>query len=323
MTKLNIISERNYQHWPSYHVVYEWEDILAQQGFNLVLQKNGLFNKAYRRINRILRNKAKSEFKVNGKEYNIRWVMNAGGYKEYAKINTIPIFLDFPVNMVNEITNATDKLPFFWVTCMDIYEKLKKTGANNAYFIPLSISDKYWTGVIPKKTVDVVQVGRKNPKLHEYMLKYCKKRPEIEYVYQSEDGQLAYISTIRGNLGKFDHREEYLQLLSSSRISLVSSPGKDSSRDFGGIDFITPRFYESAVYYCHMIGRYTKNKESRYIGINKVCPCVENYTEFETILEHYLNKKLFDEKELFDEFIKMNVTTERGKSIMKIIRKYS
>lgn len=151
-------------------------------------------------------------------------------------------------------------------------------------------------------------------------LEYCKKRCGTEYVYQTEDGSLTYVSTTRGNLGKFDHREEYFQLMSSCRVSLVSSPGIDHFRDFGGIDFITPRFYESAVNYCYMIGRYTDNEESRSIGITNVCPCIENYSEFETLLENYLNKKTFEPKEVFDEFIKMNVTSERAKMIMETVK---
>lgn len=321
MSKINIVSERSYHHWPSYYVVYEWEDILAQQGFSLVVRSNDLFHKVYRRVNRILRNRIKPQFNVNGKKYNIRWIMNARGYKEYTETNTIPIFLDFPADMVSEIRRATAKLPFYWVTCMDIYEKLIETGSENVHFIPLSISDKYWTGMVPKKSIDVIQFGRKNSKLHEYMLEYCKKRPGTEYVYQTEDGSLTYVSTTRGNLGRFDQREEYFQMMSSCRVSLVSSPGKDNSRDFGGIDFITPRFYESAVNYCYMIGRYTDNEESRATGINNVCPCIENYSEFETILEAYLNKKSFEQKDVFDAFIKMNVTSERAKMIMETVKR--
>lgn len=320
MSKINIVSERSYRHWPSYHVVYEWEDILAQQGINLVIRSNDLFHKVYRRVNRILRNRIKPQFSVKGKKYNIRWIMNARGYKEYTETNSVPIFLDFPVDMVSEINQATAKLPFYWVTCMDIYEKLIEAGSENVHFIPLSISDKYRTGRVPEKSIDVIQFGRKNPKLHEYMLEYCKEKPGTEYVYQTEDGSLTYVSTTRGNLGKFDRREEYFQMMSACRVSLVSSPGMDNSRDFGGIDFITPRFYESAVNYCYMIGRYTDNEEARVIGINRLCPCIENYSEFKTILESYLCKKTFEQKDVFDVFINMNVTSERARMIMEIVR---
>lgn len=107
----------------------------------------------------------------------------------------------------------------------------------------------------------MIQFGRKNPVLHSYMLKYCKLYPNVEYVYQTSDGSLTYTSTTRGNIGKFDNRPEYMQMIAKSKVSLVSTLGIDKSKNMGGIDFFTPRFYESAAYYCHLIGRYTMNDE--------------------------------------------------------------
>lgn len=319
MSKINVVSERIYRHWPSYHVVYEWEDVFSKNGFQLVLRNNSLFNKISRKVNRFIREKTVRTFRTNGKEYNFRWIMNAKGYKEYTELNTIPIFLDFPINMVEEIRKATKELPFFWVTCLDVYEALRQAGSNNVHFIPLSISDKYYTRTVPLKTCDVIQFGRKNSKLHEYMLKYCTKKPGTEYVYQTGDGSLSYESTTRGNLGRFDNREEYFQMLASCRVSLVSSPGKDNSRDFGGIDFITPRFYESAVNYCHMIGRYTNNTEAQIIGIDKICPCVDTYEQFEEFMDAYLDESDFKDKEAFDRFLTNNVTSVRVQEVMGIV----
>ena len=97
------------------------------------------------------------------------------------------------------------------------------------------------------------------------MMEYVAEHPDVEYVYQSNNGSLTYISTTRGNLGKFDKRNEYVELLKSCRISLVSTPGMDKSRtDFGNVDFFTPRFFESAAFYCHMLGRYIENKEADF-----------------------------------------------------------
>ena len=65
-----------------------------------------------------------------------------------------------------------------------VYKELKKRNCRNVFFFPLSISDKYVSGNINSKTIDVIQFGRKNRKLHEYMLRICKKNPDIEYIYQ-------------------------------------------------------------------------------------------------------------------------------------------
>lgn len=318
---MNIISERNYCLWPSYHVIYEWEDIFAQNGFNLVVCKNGLPDRTVRRIRNYIKEKLGGTFRYNGRTYNFRWILDAKVYRRYTGLNTIPIFLDFPVHMVEEINRVTKELPFYWVTCHDIYLKLKECGSKNVLFIPLSISDKYFTGIVPEKKIDVIQFGRKNSKLHEYMMEYCRRNPETEYVYQTENGSLTYESTIRGNVGKFDTRKEYFQMISSCRVSLVSSPGMDNSRDFGGIDFITPRFYESAANYCYMIGRYADNQEAKSIGIDRVCPNVSSYEEFERLMGSYLNSEGFTQKEAFDQFLRENVTSARIKSMAEEMKK--
>ena len=36
----------------------------------------------------------------------------------------------------------------------------------------------------PEKSIDIMQLGRKNEVLHKFALKLTKKYPEIEYVYQ-------------------------------------------------------------------------------------------------------------------------------------------
>lgn len=152
------------------------------------------------------------------------------------------------------------------------------------------------------------------------MLEYCKRNPEVEYVYQSSGTELSYVSTRRGSLGEFKKRESYLQLLSSCRVSLVSSLGKDASKDFGGIDFITPRFYESAVNYCHMIGRYTDNEEAERIGIKEVCPCVDTFGQFAEFMNRYLREDKFLEKAAFDNFCGRHVTSARVQEILQIIK---
>lgn len=322
MANIGCISERLHQHWPSYFVVYEWEDVFAQNGIKIKCQSrlSAFINKVMNKVFKGKLNNGKVKyFRYNKKQVDFVWVMNAASYKKFAKKGYVPIFLDFAVNMVDEICQATKYLPFYFVTCLDIYNILKSKGSENVYYIPLSISDKYFTESVPEKSVDVIQFGRKNSILHEYMMRYCNDHPQVEYVYQSGDGSLTYESTTRGNIGRFDKRKDYFDLMASCRVSLVSSPGKDSSRDFGGIDFITPRFYESAINYCYMLGRYTENEESKLIGIDKVCPHIESYDEFEKNMDMYLKDKDFSKTYEYKEFIKNNVTSKRLEEIVRVV----
>lgn len=326
MNNLKILSQRAYQHWASYDIVYEWEDIFAQYGFEIdAIKEKNIFkirkikyigdfaSKVYKYI----LNPGVSKFKSDCSSF--IWIMDASEYKYYCNMNAIPIFLDFPERMVREICNATERIPCYWVTCLDIYNKLLECGSKNVLYFPLSISDIYVKDSVPQKYHDVIQLGRKNPVLHKYMLEYCERHPRVEYIYQTEDGSLTYYSTIKGNIGKLDTRDSYMKLMSKCKVSLVSSPGKDNSRNFGNIDFITPRFYESAISYCYMLGRYTPNKETRMLGLSSVCRNVETYDEFEKELTEYLNSETFLKKIDYDDFIAKNVTSKRVKSILASI----
>lgn len=320
---VSIITERAYQNWPSWDVVYEWEDQLSKE-LNIPIKNMysccGNIRKKIRKIKRKL-NIAQSRFHVeNKKDIKLVWIMDAKILKEYTYQNFVPIFLDFSVESVEEVIEATRNLPFFWVTSKGIFDVLVSKGVNNVHFIPLSISDKYYVKKVPQKSIDVIQFGRKNKVLHEYMLNYAKTNSHVEYVYQSEDGSLTYTSTTRGNIGKFDNRQEYMELMSKCRVSLVSSPAVDKGKNFGGVDFITPRFYESAVHYCHMIGRYTDNEEAEIIKLGDICKNIHNQEEFDNCLNSMLkeeNNVVFD---AYNQFLEKNVTSKRAEEMKSVLK---
>lgn len=141
---IKIMTERSYQHWPSWDVVYEWEDIMVDVlSAELVDLHVGFLGQVGRLIRKIYRKtgiKGKFSYTEN-KPIRFVWVMDAKIYKEYTYSNCIPIFLDFSTDMIDEIVVATRDLSFFWVTSMAIYQMLK-VKARNVQFIPLSISDK-------------------------------------------------------------------------------------------------------------------------------------------------------------------------------------
>lgn len=259
-----------------------------------------------------------SRFSGEKDDWNLIWVMNSNDIGLYTYRNSIPIFLDTPVKTVDMVLKATKSLPFFWVTCMDFFRILEAHGCTNAHYMPLSISDKYITDVVPEKKIDVLQFGRKNDLLHEWMLRYCREHDNVEYVYQTGNGTLTYTSTVRGEIGRFDSRKEYMELMRSAKISLVSTPGCDENRDFGGVDFVTPRFYESAACYCQMLGRYTENEEVAQIGIKSICPNISNFEEFKRALALNLENDIDAEK--YETFCRINCTSQRVKEMLKVIQ---
>ena len=329
--KVSIISEREYNNAAYWHVVHEWEDVFSEY-FELTCISNKLIifkrklkdychNRRPNLFNKIFINS--KSFKFNGKAIKLGFVMNAKSYKLYTQKNFIPIFLDFTCSEIDKIVDATKSLPFFYVTCYALYEEILNRKCDNVRYIPLSISDKYYSAEIPEKRVDVIQFGRKNEVLHNFMLEYCSKHPEVEYVYQSDGVKLTYVSTQRGDLGSVETRKEHLQFMSECKVSLVSSPAVDGTRSFGeGIDFISPRFYESAVNYCYMLGRYTENEEANILQVSSVCENVKSYEQFESCLDAYLGVEEFSKKQEFNDFLKKNLTSERCKKIKADIECY-
>lgn len=139
---------------------------------------------------------------------------------------------------------------------------------------------------------------------------------DVDYIYQKAEKKLTYYSTKNGDLGSFDERKMYFELLAKCKVSLVSSPVIDGTRDFGrGIDFITPKFYESAVNYCYMLGRYTENEEAEMLKIASVCNNIKNYKQFEKWLDEYLVSTNFLKKQEFEDFLKNNMTRVRCETI--------
>ena len=323
---MKVYSERGYTSWASWLVLYEWEDIFARKWDTTVIPlSNGIGAKLRRHIRPIL---AKANpgrvWKYSAADpakTGVLIIMDADGYYMLPTKNIIPIYLDFSMKMIDPIIRATADLPAFFVASMDIYDEMKKRGAENVHFIPQCVSDQYYSGEVPAKDIDVIQIGRRNPVLHEYMLKYCESHPGTEYIYQSEGASLSYISTTRGDIGRFEGREGFVDMMRRSKVSLVSTPRSDGCRDvFGGADLVTARFYESAVFYCRMIGRYTQNRETDYINLSSVCPCVGSYEEFEQTLDSYLSKEISSDAEAlsaYRAFIEANLASVRAEEILR------
>lgn len=249
--KNKIITERNSTNLSFFQVTYEWEDILAKvlntdfYSIRKKLSNNKIQEYLLERLMSIF------PFKTNKSKWNIVFIMYPRLSHRYKFKSIIPIYLDVHKKWKDKIISDTRKLPIYFVTSLDLYEDIKKTESNSeCVYLPLSVSDIYYAQRIPKKSVEVVQLGRKNRILHEFMLKYCETK-DVNYIFNNNG---TYNSTKNGNIGQLSTRQEYMSLLTKARVSLVSTPAVDGDKDFGGYDFFTPRFYESAISYCYMIG---------------------------------------------------------------------
>ena len=237
--------------------------------------------------------------------------------------NCLPIYIDVWHDSIKYVAESTKNLKLFYVTSRAVYDLIKAENPDsNVRYMPLSVSDRYFSPNFEKyrhKTIDVIRIGRRDSLLHEYMLRYTNEHKDVEYVYAGTDGKYScYISTTRGNIGENASRDDFINTLASAKISLVSPPGMDRKNPQKyGINFPTPRFYESAVLGCSLIGRYPDNEEFRELNMSRYCPNITSYEQFVHELERAL---AMTPEELYaqnHDFIINSLTSKRAEQIRK------
>jgi len=332
VNSFSLLSSRNELDYFPLQVVYEWEDIVASECKvsidvdNLTIV-NAIFSKPINQfLQKIIRNTFlhsyfDSSFNYfNKNKYIISFLLNPIPLKNHYlyRRNVILILLDVFSNNIDMIPEMFDNELIF-VTNIEVLNYFKSHQIfNRLRYIPLSISDIYYDDAIPSKVIDIVQIGRQNTILHEWMLQLIANYPEIEYVYSKmESGKNVYISNIRGTLNDpTETRSDFMRFLGSAKISLVSSPGVDGGGEnrTGNFNPVTPRFYESAVKYCYMIGRFPDSPDFLLNDVKSVCERPNNYKEFEQLVLKMLSQP-FNKKSKYDTFIKKHLTSTIAKDV--------
>ena len=324
MSLSKIYSLRGFKEAPFRDIVYEWEDKLSELMGLDVISLDEKWGKSCEVYNKYLRLKKFRKLNVS-KPYGIAFVLGVYELVYIKRLNCFPIFLDlWNADFRFLLRNMGTKHPYA-VTSLDVYEKIKRLQPKSkVYYLPLMISDSWVTNEVPQKEYDVIQMGRKNEVLHQFMLRYAKEHPGTEYVYSEQgksDGNLHYVSTDGRNISDVVTRGDYKDMLCKAKISLVSSPGMDNSRKCAeDIDFPTPRFYECATQYSYMVGRYSDHKEFVVQGVDKVCPNIADYSQFEGVINKYISSDGFLLKKEYDEFIGTHVTSAWVSDLNAIIK---
>lgn len=304
-------------------VMYEWEDEIVACGFRLVCRSriSKYFWSATRKILRKNTYISQSTPRLIGggkllKVNKLAFLMFVSQFKEHYPSDIIPIFVDTRVKSFDVLVQAIKNVDIAIITNRSAWEKAKVIyPEKNLFTIPLWCSEKWRLDGMPKKKLDVLQIGRRNKLLHEWMLRHVENNPNIEYVYKLDDS-VEYFSTKKGNIGALQTREDYMKRLRETRVCLVSSPLVDSDSDF---DFITPRVYESAMSYCRMVGRFTHNDEYHEIGLGRiVCPAPD-YETFSTNVTRCLNEGMNGMMSVYSQFINDNSFDKRWKRLSEIL----
>ena len=330
---------------PGGHICWEWNDTLSEilnipirhtylstqvQAKIFIAERFPFVKKIYdfvkRSVKRMLgKNTGKNSTPVNNP---IEQDLNAplsicilmwadGQYGFIAGQNTIPICIDLVDQHLPQLVYKTSKMKLFYVTSREVYDRVRRLAPNsNVHYMPLSVPDKYYSPnfeAYRSKSIDVIQFGRCNDVLHEYMLRYSKEHPNVEYVHSENLRKFGskYVSTVRGDIGVFSERSQFIELLSHAKVSLVSSSGPD------GIHFPSPRFYESAILGCALLGRYPDNQEFTELNMRRYCPNITSYEQFCEELERALAQTPEELYAQNREFILNSLTSKRAQQIQR------
>jgi hypothetical protein len=309
-----LLSNRSSEQWPSWHIVHEWEDEISR-GLNIPLDtytfSRGKLEKlftnrfAYKlltpeKLDRILQLLDQLENKPD--KYLIYEMVVLDSFRDNitTKSNAVPIIIDLWLGKteIDRFYKTYRNNPLVIISGIAAYQMLLNDGCPlNIYNLPVSIPDKYALKqeILFEKKYDIIFAGRKNKVLWEYLQALSCKFPEIEYIYQErEQEHLYYTSNKRGRLGMFLQRHEYIDLLRASRIGIYSTPGVDEgAARTKGSDTVTPRYLEYMAAQCFVISRHTDHADSRFFEMEKICPHVETYEDFERQVIQHLNAEHF------------------------------
>jgi hypothetical protein len=298
--KINrILTDRDFQNWPSWHIVYEWENELSN-ALNIPLKnslqvKSNFIYKKFKHIdNKFFKGKLDfflTTHLITRAKFSLYFEMSIQNHKKFSNSRiVIPVIVDFwEKTNIEHFKRIYAECPLLLITSLEVLNFLKENHIKNKLIhFPMSLPSNYklMPDQIFKKEYDIVLAGRKNLVLWDYLKQYEKLHPEVEYLHQIEyDGELYYESNKRGIIGNFHTRSEYMNLIKLAKVAFYSTPGIDGGENrTNGFNPVTPRFFELLSAGCHIISRYSKNIETDYYKFETICSSVTSYADFENQL---------------------------------------
>lgn len=326
--KLDIIyTDRNFQEWPTWPLIYEWEDVIAE--------KLGLsFADSYRasvttyKLDRVLRATSRKLFGDNRiiiwldqyipkrKGFYFELLARSSFYFTGSK-NTIPVIIDFSKSTnLKLFYKAYANCKVVLIANLEAFNYLKSLNCPlNIYHFPQSISDIYQINPETKfiKHYDVIIPGRVDSVLWGYLKQYEQQFPGIEYLYREYiNEEFVYISNKTGKQYSGQSRVDYMNLLRASKTALYSTVGIDGDENrTGGFSPVTPRFLEMVSAGCQIMARYPANAETQFFELDKICVSCDTYQVFENELSRALNNSGPDLK-IYQKYLVPHYTSQRA-----------
>lgn len=332
--KLELLyTDRNFETWPTWSLIYEWEDTITEV-LNLKLADSKVASVTTFYLDKALRFTSRKIFSDNRllifadrfihKKTGLYFeLLPRSSFYFTGSKNTVPIIIDFWKTIdLPLFYNAYKNCKIVLIANLQAYNYLKELNCPlNIYHFPQSIADKYQIKPTQPftKLYDVIVPGRVDSVLWNFLKEFQKKFPEIEYLYREEiNGEFYYVSNKSGRRYRGQERNEYMELLQASKVALYSTVGIDGdSERTGGFSPVTPRFLEMISAGCHVIARYPKNAETDFFEMNRFCISCDNYELFEKELSKALGHK--PDLNFYGDYLQKHYTSERAKLLKEIV----
>lgn len=319
-----ILTNRSFEHQAFYQIVYEWEDELSK-ALQLPLTDNWSksYNEVYKRIPFL------SKLWTRG-HLTFSFLMSSGVGRYYAWHNTgdfIPCIIDFfeSKEKYRFFQRNFKHCPLILISSKEAYQRLLDAHVNlPIHHWALSIADIYRITSVThfEKVYDLVMVGRQNPVLLRFAKRYAESHPNFTYVTQQVKDDNYICLTSDGRLaGMTNTREQYFEMIRKSRCMLYATPGIDTNtqraKDYNQV---TPKFLEYIVSGCHILARYPKNPDTEYFELDKLCPSINTYEEFEERMDYCLSHDV--DMGVYSGYIEKHYTSRRAEELKDIINTY-
>lgn len=340
----NIISDRKFESWVSYQLIYEWEDQLSQTLQIPIIDNpdrvettfiNRLKYNISKRVSYPLIKLARFIFSKKKKDSSVslyfNLIVSAPIELKKSRLNKIiPVIVDAFIDekFLPEFNSKYADCPLVLISSIEAYNYLKSVNCPlNIHYWGLSLPDKYKMSKehIYHKKYDILLAGRQNICLEEYLQKYLQKNNDVDLNIVRSDiqnGQLIFTSSKDGVLGSFNSRDEYMQLLRKARIVFYATPGQDGGeKRTKGYNPVTPKYLESLSAQCKVILRYPDTVETQLYGLAQICPSIDSYESFENQINKYISEKNEFDIETYTDILNKSYTTVRAEELALIIER--
>lgn len=322
---MEILSRRNLYKWPSWHLVWEWEDIISEKtGWELYTDNFISYHKI-QRIFPCLRDFLRPSFPTFLFEMGVDRCTND---RRYNNDNFFPYVIDYFLrdDDLSIFEKNFSKHHLIFISSKEVYDRLKILNTQLPIIhLPLSLPDYYRLEPNDEKIkyYDVALVGRVNPVLLQYLIEYAQKHPGFIYVQEDprKRRKFHYYTSNGEYAGYYRSRKQYMDLISKSRVALYSTPGIDGGEiRTNGYNPVTPKFLEYLASGCNIIGRWKDNLDTDYYQLDSFSNNIQTYNQFEEAMDKALAIK--PDLQKYADYLDKHYTSTRVDFLKKNIENF-